>query len=37
MLMASDWDATGEMTRDTFLIEVRDGKPVLARTFAGRG
>jgi branched-chain amino acid transport system substrate-binding protein len=36
MLMAATWDATGEMDRETFLIEVRDGKPVLARTFTGR-
>jgi branched-chain amino acid transport system substrate-binding protein len=37
MFMASAWDATGEMDRATFLVEVRDGKPVLARTFTGRG
>jgi branched-chain amino acid transport system substrate-binding protein len=37
MFMASSWEASGEMDRATFLVEVRDGRAVVVKTLTGRG
>jgi branched-chain amino acid transport system substrate-binding protein len=32
MLFDAGWDAAGEMDRPTYMVEIRDGKPVVLRT-----
>jgi branched-chain amino acid transport system substrate-binding protein len=37
MIMDASWDATGEMDRATFMVEVHEGRVSLLRTLTGRG
>ena len=37
MILDSAWDASGEMDRATFMVEVRGGHPSVLKTLTGRG
>lgn len=37
IILDASWDATGEMDRATFMVEVHDGRASIVRTLSGRG